>query len=46
MWVYLKKELVILHDLKNDAIAKILLFDLACIFPIRENFGALYPIGT
>lgn len=46
VWVYLKKELIILHDLEIDAIAKILLFELACIFPIRENFKALHPIGT
>lgn len=45
VWVYLKKEIINLHDLDINVITKIALFDLACIFPIRENFRALHTIG-
>lgn len=42
VWVYLEKEIIILHDLDINVITKMALFDLACVFPTRENFGALH----
>lgn len=42
IWVFLKKDIVILHDLDIKVITKILLFDFVYIPPIRKKRGALH----